>query len=151
MLLALLDRSTFVAASIDAIAGEPVHETTIVQALVARARSLTRPDDRQPIMRAIVALQPADGSAQRLVADVVVWLIDQDTKADFRNALSVLPALGDRHGSKTRLSKAFTRAIGRGYKLTRPALEALHRAGVEIPKSKLTDPLRSFWKTLSRS
>lgn len=146
LILGIIEKSGFAYRWIEHIARQEVDEPAITDALVRKAQEETNAGQRSLPIRAVVSLQPGHPEAQRRVADLVIWLIDQDTKSDWRNALAVLPALGERHGSKTRLAKAFKQALDKRRELTRPAVESLRRSGIDLPKKKLSDRLLKIFR-----
>ena len=147
-LLSMIEDSMSPGRWIELIATEPIDEVPLVTVIADKARAQTRADARDPLLRLLRTLQPASPDAQRLLADLIIWLLQQDTKVDFQNARLVLPALGANHGAKTRLTSAFRGALAAGYELKRPDLESLRRAGIDLPGSKLPDRLRKVWKDL---
>lgn len=150
LLLDLLEASADISRWVETIAASPIEELRFVEAVAARVRALTRADERADYLRSLSAFQPASQSAQRAIADLVIWLLDQETKADFQNAMLLLAGLGSNHSSAARMTSAFKRAGDRGYEPKGQALEHLYRAGVTLTRKRMSKAIWERWRRLRR-
>lgn len=127
---------------------EPVEEERFVVELDARIRAATRGEDRADLARSIAALRPGRPAAQRAVARLVIWLIDQGKRVDVETALILLPALGEKHRMGPELAEVVAQAASAGFKLPNRSLEDLKRARVPLKKRSLPEEL---WERIKRS
>ena len=146
LLLALLDQSSDIGKWAEAIGAEPLDDVRLVQEISRRIRSAPRGDERAELARSLAAIRPRDPAAQRAVADLIIWLLEQEKRVDFDAAVLAVPAVGTQHRSGQRLSDAFDAAAQRGHQVNTRAGSDLEQAGVRLRKrsvpEKVWDRLR---------
>lgn len=145
----LLEDAPQLDAYIEPISRHGVDDAALTQDAATRLYAATRADQRQTYVDFIRALVPSDPVAQRTVADIMVSLLQSDTKVDFDLALRAADALGNQHRSADRLREALDGATSRkNFKIPPGRAEALARAGIKPKHRSLSESAQDGWKSI---
>lgn len=145
---AMLDRSAD-PAWVEVLAQHGVHDDGLAERLASDVEAASTVDERDRLVRLLVALRPGTSKAQRRVANLIIHLLGTGVKADFNVALRAIDALGTHHRSAERLREAFKSAADeRGLRVPQRSVEGLARAGVRLPKKSVTDSAWDLAKSL---
>lgn len=123
-----------------------VDEVKLVTELVEQTQKASHASEREELIDRLVALSPDESSAQYLVGDLVVGLLETGFKIDVDLALRAVPALGRGHRSKVRIERALSRATqDLGVKVKPSQARSLRSAGIDPPKRSFTERAWSFF------
>lgn len=114
-----------------------IDQEVIADCLLKRVKVEGRAEDRALLTKSLVALSPSTVRAKVVVADFLISLFGQRTKADFRSAVGAMSALGGKApDSRVRaLGNAMNAAAkATGLKTSKKAVEAV---GLQVSKKHL--------------
>jgi len=117
-----------------------VDDDALARRLIADALDASRVDDRERHVRLLVAVRPGTPRSQRMVADLIISLLERDRRGDFNVAVRAVDALSTQHRSTERLRNAFVRAAAdNDFRVPPKGIEALAQVGVRLPKKSVPE------------
>jgi hypothetical protein len=130
LLLDVLAETDDANAWIEAIAPLGVDEARLVLAVSEWIQAEAKGTRRAELARNLVSLKPNTPKAQALIADLMIWLLERETHADFDTATRLVRAVGTKHRAGPRLSAALQAAVDRGAKLPAGRILELRDSGI---------------------
>ncbi len=123
-------------------------EEALVRSIISRVKAATRTEERRDFLEPLLWLNPDGAGAQRIVADLVVWLLERTRKGDFESAVILMGALKNRHSSARRIGNRFRSVMdAEGWRIPATSREAFAAAGVTLAKDYFQGTKRKrFWK-----
>lgn len=120
---------------LDPLVHAGLDECAVVEHIAETVRSAPRGAQRNDLMAVLARIRPTNPTAQKVVAELVIELVETEKQVDFKAATKAIPALGTEHRAARRLRDAFRVAAEKnGYQLSERAATHLAQAGVKVPK-----------------
>jgi hypothetical protein len=120
-----------------------IDELAVMRAIDARVRTLSRHEDREVLVDFVEALEPSSQSAQRIIADLTLWMLRRRVKIDLRIALRLVRSLQPGFGAARTLADEFKAAADAlDSPIPSGSAQDLKRVGIRLPKRSLTESAR---------
>jgi hypothetical protein len=121
--------NTFVGAS------RAYDEQLVVRDVVSEVMGAGKGGNRHELIEALIAVEPSSPQAQREVGELIIWLLERNTRVDLDNATLAVGALGKNHRMGKKVAAAFRASVdANGWKVPSNREQLFLDAKVSLPK-----------------